>query len=82
MELKVLDSTANPYIALTAVVTAGMLGMEQSTKLPASCQIEPSSQVHVSGDQLWTCLWPQPPSSGISCPDMLCLRYIKAAVGI
>ena len=46
MELKCLDSTMNPYIALTAITQAGMLGMQSSARLPPKCQSDPVSEVH------------------------------------
>ena len=45
VELKCLDSTINPYIALTAIAQAGMLGLQNSTRLPPKCQADPSSLV-------------------------------------
>ena len=46
VELKCLDSTMNPYIALTAITQAGMLGMQSSARLPPKCQSDPASEVH------------------------------------
>ena len=45
VELKCLDSTINPYIALTAIAQAGMLGLQNSTRLPPKCQADPGSPV-------------------------------------
>ncbi|KAK9865024.1 hypothetical protein WJX84_002089 [Apatococcus fuscideae] len=43
MELKSMDSTSNPYIALAAIITAGLLGMEKGLELPAAFNTDPSS---------------------------------------
>ena len=34
VELRSMDSTCNPYIVLTAIAKAGMLGMAAKTRLP------------------------------------------------
>ena len=45
VELKCLDSTINPYIALTAIAQAGMLGLQNRIRLPPQCQADPGSTV-------------------------------------
>ncbi|KAK9835711.1 hypothetical protein WJX74_006490 [Apatococcus lobatus] len=47
MELKSMDSTTNPYIALAAVITAGLLGITKQMDLPHPYQEDPS---HLSPD--------------------------------
>ncbi len=38
-----LDACANPYIALAALVTAGMMGIEGDAALPAPVDVDPAS---------------------------------------
>lgn len=40
-ELKTSDATANPHLALAAIIAAGMDGMRRSLKLPDPVQIDP-----------------------------------------
>jgi len=42
-ELKTMDSSANPYIALTGVITAGLDGIQNKLTLPAPLQRDPGS---------------------------------------
>jgi len=41
VELKAADASANPYLALAAVVAAGLAGIEDAADLPASIQEDP-----------------------------------------
>ncbi len=41
-EVKLLDPSANPYLAAGAVIAAGLAGIEQRLQLPEPVQIEPS----------------------------------------
>ena len=38
-----MDGTANAYLALSAIIAAGMDGIERSTQLPDPVQVNPSS---------------------------------------
>ncbi|KAJ3010476.1 UNVERIFIED_CONTAM: hypothetical protein HDU68_002120 [Siphonaria sp. JEL0065] len=40
-EFKTLDGTANPYLALGAIIVAGMDGLRNKLDLPAACQNDP-----------------------------------------
>lgn len=42
-ELKTLDATANPYLAVGAVLSAGILGIEKGLKLPAPLNVDPAT---------------------------------------
>ncbi len=41
IELKTVDATANPYLALGAVIAAGLDGVEQSMRLPEAIALDP-----------------------------------------
>lgn len=41
-ELKLLDATANPYLAMAAVVASGARGLRLGLRLPLSLQVDPS----------------------------------------
>ena len=41
--MQALDACANPYIALAALVTAGMMGIEGDAALPAPVDVDPAS---------------------------------------
>ncbi|MEM7770512.1 MAG: glutamine synthetase family protein [Cyanobacteria bacterium P01_A01_bin.37] len=41
IELKTVDASANPYLALGAVIAAGLDGIEQSMKLPDPVSVDP-----------------------------------------
>ena len=43
VELKASDASGNPYLALAAVIGAGMAGLEEGLTLPEPIQDEPSS---------------------------------------
>lgn len=42
-ELKTLDATANPYLAVGAVLAAGILGIEKGLTLPAPVNVDPAT---------------------------------------
>ncbi|KAL1914320.1 uncharacterized protein VTP21DRAFT_9013 [Calcarisporiella thermophila] len=42
LEIKSMDGTANPYLALGAIVAAGLDGIENSLHLPEPVQVDPS----------------------------------------
>jgi len=44
VELKTVDGTANPHIALTAIVAAGLLGIRKSLQLPDPIQVDPGKR--------------------------------------
>eukprot|EP00884_Botryococcus_braunii_P012463 jgi/Botrbrau1/21217/Bobra.39_2s0018.1 len=41
VEIKTLDATANPYIALAALITAGLVGLKQGLSLPSPSNFDP-----------------------------------------
>jgi len=43
IEIKTVDGTANPYLALGAVLAVGMIGIEKKLMLEKPCQVEPST---------------------------------------
>lgn len=40
-EYKVMDSTANPYLAVTAIIAAGLIGIANSMRLPEEVKVDP-----------------------------------------
>lgn len=42
-EVKVIDATASPYLAVGAVLAAGLAGLERSATLPQSLEVDPAS---------------------------------------
>ncbi|KAK9834137.1 hypothetical protein WJX81_001281 [Elliptochloris bilobata] len=42
-EIKALDATANPHLALAAIVLAGCEGIKRGWQLPEPCNVDPSS---------------------------------------
>jgi glutamine synthetase len=42
-ELKTVDSTANPYIALTAIIAAGISGIRKGLSLSSPVQVDPAT---------------------------------------
>ncbi|KAJ0396832.1 hypothetical protein ATCC90586_005033 [Pythium insidiosum] len=42
-EIKTIDATANPYLALGAILAAAMEGAKAKLKLPAPCAVDPST---------------------------------------
>ncbi|CAL8471645.1 g11187 [Coccomyxa elongata] len=42
-EFKALDATANPYLALAALLTAGLLGVKEKAVLPPALQVDPGT---------------------------------------
>lgn len=40
-ELKIVDATSNPYLAITSLVAAGMLGLFLNLTLPPPLQVRP-----------------------------------------
>jgi len=51
-ELKTMDSSANPYIALTGVISAGLDGIANKLKLPEPLQRDPSNLTDQERDAL------------------------------
>ena len=48
VELKASDASGNPYLALAAVIGAGMAGLEEGLTLPEPIQDEPGSWAYFS----------------------------------
>lgn len=42
-ELKAVDATANPHLMLSALMVAGMMGLEEQAELPPEVAVDPSS---------------------------------------
>ncbi|KAK9807651.1 hypothetical protein WJX72_005388 [[Myrmecia] bisecta] len=42
VELKALDATANPYVALAAIITAGLQGITSGARLPPPVNVDPA----------------------------------------
>ena len=42
-ELKAMDATANPYLAMTALIAAGIGGIRYHMKLPDNVQVDPAT---------------------------------------
>ncbi|KAI9353812.1 hypothetical protein BDR26DRAFT_849280 [Obelidium mucronatum] len=42
-EIKTLDGTANPYLALGAIICAGLDGIRNKEQLPPPCQVDPGA---------------------------------------
>ena len=48
VELRGMDGTCNPYIVLTALAKAGMLGMPTKTRLPQPVNKDTKSEVRAA----------------------------------
>ncbi|GAB4819627.1 hypothetical protein N2152v2_006673 [Parachlorella kessleri] len=51
-ELKCFDATANPYLGLAALVTAGMSGIRRGLKLPAPARVDPGKLAEQEREKL------------------------------
>ncbi|PSN05808.1 glutamine synthetase, partial [filamentous cyanobacterium CCT1] len=51
IELKTVDSSANPYLALGAAIAAGLDGIERQLTLPEPVQVDPGSLGEQERDQ-------------------------------
>jgi glutamine synthetase len=50
-ELKTVDGTANPYLALTAIIAAGISGIRKGLSLPSPIQVDPASLTEEQRDK-------------------------------
>jgi glutamine synthetase len=59
VELKVSDASANPYLAIAAVIAAGLSGIERHLELPAPIQQDPGTWTDAERDERGIALLPQ-----------------------
>lgn len=62
-----LDATANPYIALAALVTAGMAGMRAGALLPAPVAGDPASLSSLEAAAIGLVRLPSSLAAAIEC---------------
>jgi glutamine synthetase len=59
IELKTVDASANPYLALGAVIAAGLDGLERNLTLPAPMATDPATLTEAARQQQRASLLPQ-----------------------
>ena len=79
VELKAADASGNPYLALAAVISAGLAGIEDGLTLPDPIQDEPGGWAQEERDRRGVRLLPSTPEEAIDAVGAS--AAVKAAFG-
>ena len=62
-----LDATANPYIAMAALVSAGMSGLQADARLPAPVAVDPATLTEMEATAIELVRLPSNLAAAIEC---------------